>query len=110
MNRSILIEEYLNVREKTVTAANITKAWEKCGLHPFNANIFSGYDFGPCQASSTVASFPASFPVCTQCMLPDIDDETPSDEDFAAEDDDDSDCSSDGESDNAPPQTQDIFI
>ncbi|KDQ19167.1 hypothetical protein BOTBODRAFT_93689, partial [Botryobasidium botryosum FD-172 SS1] len=62
MNRSILIEEYLNVREKTVTEANITKAWEKCGLHPFNAGIFSGYDFGPCQASSTGASFPASFP------------------------------------------------
>lgn len=75
MRREILIPEYLNVQEQTMTKENIMKAWEKCGLCPLKADIFSESDFGPSQSSSTLASFPTSFPICTQCTIGLCDDE-----------------------------------
>jgi len=58
------IEEYVDAREKAITKELVQKAFEHCGIVPFNPGVFTSGDFAPAQAFSTDVAlhFPSSYP------------------------------------------------
>lgn len=62
MNRYNVIQNYLKVRSKYMSAALMKSAFKKTGLYPVNRTVFTEEDFAPSKASSTTAWTPDSFP------------------------------------------------
>ncbi|KAF9504795.1 hypothetical protein BS47DRAFT_1438565, partial [Hydnum rufescens UP504] len=44
------------LRDMAFSNSTICAAFHKCGINPFNPEVFSKVDFGPSQATSTIAS------------------------------------------------------
>ncbi|KAF9504135.1 hypothetical protein BS47DRAFT_1443420, partial [Hydnum rufescens UP504] len=55
---------YLDVHDEAFVSSTIHKAFRKCGINPFNPDVFSEVDFTPSQATSTIGSshLPTTFP------------------------------------------------
>jgi hypothetical protein len=41
------IKEYMDVHARTFSTNTISQAFKKCGIHPFNLDIFTDRDFAP---------------------------------------------------------------
>jgi hypothetical protein len=54
------IKEYMAARDLAFIPSTITKAWEKCGIHPHNPNIFTDADFAPSASTLKVATLLAT--------------------------------------------------
>jgi hypothetical protein len=60
--REDFVKEYMDVRARTFSANTISQAFKKCGIHPFNSDIFTDHDFAPSMPTSTKGFVPSSFP------------------------------------------------
>ena len=45
VSRATFVEEYLAVREKSMTMRVIQNAFKRCGIHPFDDTLFTDTDF-----------------------------------------------------------------
>lgn len=61
INRFNFIPEYLAIH-RTLTPSLVQKAFAKTGIYPLNPTIFNDHDFAPSQASSSISTFPPSYP------------------------------------------------
>ena len=55
------IPEYLAIH-RTISPSLVQKAFAKTGIYPLNLTIFNNHDFAPSQASSSIPTFPPSYP------------------------------------------------
>jgi len=62
IRKTAFIKEYMVARGQAFLPETIKKAWAKCGIWPFNPNIFTDEDFAPSVSTSTKGHFPASYP------------------------------------------------
>jgi len=56
------VNEYMAARGLAFKADTITSAFERCGICPFNPNIFTDADFAPSVSYSTCHYAPSSYP------------------------------------------------
>jgi hypothetical protein len=65
LSKTSFVAIYLDSHDEAFSSSTIHVAFCKCGINPFNPDIFSEADFVPSQATSTVAlsHLPSSFPV-----------------------------------------------
>src|SRR6266481_1119982 len=65
-NRSVthktVIEEYLKIHRKYMSAKAIQSAFCHCGIWPFNPKIFMAANFSPSKMTSTCSTTPPSYP------------------------------------------------
>lgn len=61
MNHYNVIQNYLKVQNKHMSAELMKTAFKKTGLYPVNRDTFTEEDFAPSKASSTTAWMPDSF-------------------------------------------------
>jgi hypothetical protein len=59
--RADLVNEFLDVRNKSMTEGVVRRGWRESGLVPFNPNKFTSADYAPAQATSSVLYLPESF-------------------------------------------------
>ena len=50
----------MEVCKQALTKDTIKTAWQKCGIHPFNCDIFTTQDFATSHSSSTKSHAPIS--------------------------------------------------
>jgi len=62
MDRYNIIEEYMAVREASMTPKLMRSAFSTTGIFPFNPNVFTDHDFAPAKSFSSSAFAPDSFP------------------------------------------------
>ena len=61
INHFNFIPEYLAIH-RTIDPSLVQKAFAKCGIYPLNPAVFNKHDFAPSQASSSIPTFPPSYP------------------------------------------------
>ena len=61
INRFNFIPEYLAIYH-TIDPLLVQKAFAKCGIYSLNLAVFNKHDFAPSQASSSIPTFPPSYP------------------------------------------------
>src|SRR6266481_7087388 len=62
VTRETIIEEYLKIHGKYMSAKVIQSAFCHCGIWPFNPQIFMVADFAPSKMTSTCSTAPPSYP------------------------------------------------
>jgi hypothetical protein len=70
MNRYNVIQEYMKVRDASMTPELCSSAFSCTGIYPLNPTIFTDEDFAPAKSFSTSMHVPKSFPRETRSSPP----------------------------------------
>ena len=58
-----VVKEYMGVHKRYMVPKPIKAAFHKCGIWPFNPEVFTASDFAPSMATSTQCPNPCTYPI-----------------------------------------------